>query len=647
MLKQNQTSTNLPDNLSHYTIDKNSQIVLALLKAHNIRKIIVSPGTTNITLARSAQNDSFFTLYSAIDERSAAYMACGLCEESGEAVALSCTGATAARNYMSALTEAYYRKLPILAITSTQNIAKVGHLVPQVTDRSHPPHDIVRHSVYLGIPKNDDEAWACEVKANTAILELFRTGGGPVHINLETSYSADFSVRELPNVRVIRRITQSDSRFALPQIPLHNQNGEKVKIGILLGSHSAMSDELTKAIDTFCAKYDAVVFCDHTSGYYGNYRVAHCISTMQRKGYADSLFPDLVIYMGEISAYSYVYGKSVWRVSEDGEIRDTFRNTEYVFEMPEIAFFEMYNGIEDSAVIGGGESHSDSLHSLDSTSKSALNLNSTTSHFTDSHSTKSYINLCKEKLQNLWANVPELPFSNIYLAHKSHNLLPSDCVVHLGILHCIRSWNFFDFPQGVRAYSNVGGFGIDGCVSAALGASLANTNRLVFCIVGDLAFFYDLNALGNRHLGANLRILLVNNGKGTEFRNIGHLGALFGDSSDDFTAAAGHFGDKSPTLVRDFARNLGFTYLSANNKESYEKAAKEFFCAEMTQKPVLLEVFTNDNDESKALEIITNMEIATKSKQKERKNKPKISLTKKLKRETLRVVKQIERKLED
>ena len=211
----------------------------------------------------------------------------------------------------------------------------------------------------------------------------------------------------------------------------------------------------------------------------------------------------------------------------------------------------------------GGGNHSDSLHSLDSTSNFALNLNSTTSRFTDSHSSnphsaKSYINLCKERLQTLWENVPDLPFSNIYLAHKSHNLLPKDSVVHLGILHCIRSWNFFDFPQGVRAYSNVGGFGIDGCVSVALGASLADKNRLVFCIVGDLAFFYDLNALGNRHLGANLRILLVNNGKGTEFRNVGHLGALFGNSSDDFTAAAGHFGDKSPTLVRDFAKNLGF-----------------------------------------------------------------------------------------
>ena len=62
-----------------------------------------------------------------MDERSAAYIACGMAEESGEPVVLSCTGATASRNYMPGLTEAFYRKLPVLAITSSQDISKIGH----------------------------------------------------------------------------------------------------------------------------------------------------------------------------------------------------------------------------------------------------------------------------------------------------------------------------------------------------------------------------------------------------------------------------------------------------------------------------------------------------------------------------------------
>ena len=63
---------------TYYTNDRTTQIVLYLLKAHGIRKVIVSPGTTNVTLVASMQIDPYFELYSAVDERSAAYMACGL-----------------------------------------------------------------------------------------------------------------------------------------------------------------------------------------------------------------------------------------------------------------------------------------------------------------------------------------------------------------------------------------------------------------------------------------------------------------------------------------------------------------------------------------------------------------------------------------
>ena len=105
-------------NKKYYTSERNVQIVIALLKAHGIKRVIASPGTTNMTFIGSIQNDSWFEIYSSVDERSAAYLACGLAAETGEPVVISCTGATASRNYMPGLTEAYYRKLPVLAITS-------------------------------------------------------------------------------------------------------------------------------------------------------------------------------------------------------------------------------------------------------------------------------------------------------------------------------------------------------------------------------------------------------------------------------------------------------------------------------------------------------------------------------------------------
>ena len=124
-------------------------------------------------------------------------------------------------------------------------------------------------------------------------------------------------------------------------------------------------------------------------------------------------------------------------------------------------------------------------------------------------------------------------------------------------------------PESVSSTSNTGGFGIDGILSTLVGASLADKEKLFFAILGDLAFFYDMNVAGNRHVGNNIRILFINNGKGTEFRNYNHLGALFGEEADNYIAAAGHFGNKSHDLVRHYAEDLGFEYLTADNKEEY------------------------------------------------------------------------------
>ena len=127
----------------YYTSERNIQIVLSLLKAHGIKKVITSPGATDVAINISLQHDPFFELFSSVDEHSAAYMACGMAEESGEPVALTCTGATSSRNYLPGLTEAFYRHIPILAITCSRSNACVGHNIDQVTDRSEPPLDSV------------------------------------------------------------------------------------------------------------------------------------------------------------------------------------------------------------------------------------------------------------------------------------------------------------------------------------------------------------------------------------------------------------------------------------------------------------------------------------------------------------------------
>lgn len=544
---------------ANYTDEKNVQILISLLKKNNIKKIVTSPGATNVTFVGSLQSDSFFEMYSSVDERSAAYMACGLAEESGEVVVLSCTGATASRNYLPGLTEAYYRKLPILSITSTQDISRVGHNIAQVIDRSIMPKDTVKYSVHLPIIKDKDDFWDCEIKVNNAILELDHHGGGPVHVNLTTKYSRNFDVEKLPVVREIKRIMPID-RF--PEIA-------NKKVAIFVGSHSKMDKELTNNIDEFCSSNDAVVFCDHTSGYYGKYRVLHSLSSSQRLSGSNDLKPDLTIHIGEITgdgSTAKIVGNDVWRVSEDGELRDPYRKLRYVFEMSEKEFFKYY--------------------------------------LQDTKKNDNYLKTIQEHLKSLYKDIPEIPFSNVWVAKQSYKLLPKNSTIHFGILNSLRSWNFFELPQTVESNCNVGGFGIDGCVSSLIGASLFKQDKLYFGIVGDLAFFYDMNSIGNRHVGNNIRLIVVNNGKGTEFRNFNHPAAAFGESADDYHAAGGHYGNKSKTLIKNYCENLGFEYISASNKDEFTKNHERFFVNEMTDKPMLFEIFTDSDKESEALELI-------------------------------------------
>lgn len=547
-----------------YTTEKNVQIIISLLKQHDINHVVASPGSANMALVASLQSDPYFKMVSAVDERSAAYMACGMAAESGKPVVITCTGATASRNYMPGMTEAFYRKLPVLAITSTQVVSKIGHHVAQVLDRSVIPNDVARTSVTLPVVNSDDEIWDCEIKVNKAILELKRGGGGPAHINLPTTYNHEYVVHDLPNYRIIDRIAVSDP---FPEIP-------KGRVAVMVGSHIHWTAEASQALEKFCESHNAVVFCDHTSSYKGKYRIDFALAGCQAAFNANANAADLMIHIGEVTGDYYTLkmrGKTVWRVSPDGEIRDTFRKLTKVFEMPESTFFSNYI--------------------LESRSGSP-----------------EYLDFCQKKIDSLRSRIPDVPFSNIWVASQIAGKIPAQSSLHFGILNSLRAWNFFDIPGSVDTSSNVGGFGIDGALSTTLGASFARPERLHFCVLGDLAFFYDMNALGNRHLRDNIRILLVNNGKGTEFKQYGHVSANFGDDLDEYVSAGGHFGNQSPDLVKHYAEDLGFTYMSASTKEEFSEHSEMFISRESLGKPIVFEIFTTSDDECEALFSIMNID---------------------------------------
>jgi len=540
----------------YYSIERNVQILVSLMKQHGIKRIVVSPGSTNVCFVGSIQQDSYFEIYSCVDERSAAYMAVGLAAETKTPVALSCTGATASRNYFSALTEAYYRKLPILAITASQDENRIGNLIPQVLDRTVQPNDIVKLSQHLQNVKDKEDEWDVTLKANRAILELCHHGMGPVHINLSTTYSKDFTVKELPTARAIRRYDLSSKAY--PEVTCN-------KVAIYCGTHLSWTDDEVSAIDNFCEAYNAVVFCDPASNYTGKYKVNFSLVSSQQYE-SENRNPDLLIHIGNMSDMCSEVGqpKEVWRVSEDGNIADRYRTLTNVFEMPEETFFSRY-----------AANHS----------KQAM------SYFAD----------CHREETELLKRIPEIPFSHIWVASQIAPKLPKNSVLHLGILAPLRSWSYFNIDRSIEVECNQGGFGIDGNMSTLIGASLAQCDKLHFAVVGDLSFFYDMNSLGNRHVGNNIRVLLINNSLGAEFILFKQVNSSHVRDVQKYIAAEGHFGHKSPNLVRDYATDLGYDYLCAWNKKEFDECYERFVSAEPNDKPIVFEVFTDPDDENEAL----------------------------------------------
>lgn len=547
-----------------YTAERNAQILISLLKSNGIKKIIASPGTTNIAFVASVQQDEFFEIYSAPDERSASYIACGMSEECGEPVVLSCTGATASRNYMPGMTEAYYRKLPIIVVTSSRQNYFIGHNFDQVTDRTALPNDVSKISVQLPLIHDIDSEWACVIRTNKAIHELKRHGGGPVHINLETNYNLDFSTNEIAPVRNIKHYSLSSD---MPEIKSN-------EIGIIVGSHSAWSNDLIEVVDKFCEMYNAVVICDHTSNYSGKYKINNALASVQTKYHSRTDKISHIIHIGGISSTNYrISPQILWRVNPDGEIRDTYRKMQAVFEMDEYTFFKKYTLMRR-----------DENHKLD------------------------LYNYLKEEEETISKKVPELPFSNAWIASHYAKMLPINSVLHLGIRNSLRTWCFFDIHDSIRAYSNVGGFGIDGCLSSTIGAALVNQKKIFYCVLGDLAFFYDMNSLGNKHVSNNLRIVLVNNATGMEMKFTGFYANMIGTEKDKYISASNHYGNKSERLVKDYAEALGFKYFSAKDKNEFKEQAELFFSDKLDSQPYIFEVFTSSEDEDKAYLQLTNIE---------------------------------------
>lgn len=187
--------------------------------------------------------------------------------------------------------------------------------------------------------------------------------------------------------------------------------------------------------------------------------------------------------------------------------------------------------------------------------------------------------------------MPKFPYSSIEAIYKLSQKIPSHSLLHLSILNSTRILQLFDLPAGVRVYSNLGTFGIDGSMSTFLGQAAVNPG-LCFLIIGDLSFFYDINATGLNGIRNNVRILLINNGGAAEFH--------FSMGEKRIPTINRHIAAEHSYTAEAWLRENGFDYISVANSEELDAGMDEFTAGER-ERPVVLEVITRKDKDAEYL----------------------------------------------
>ena len=536
-----------------YTELKTYQIIIALLKKYGIKHCVLSAGSRNVPFVHSIEEDPYFTCYSVVDERSAGYFALGLAQELNEPVVISCTSSTATCNYWPPVAEAFYLGVPVLVLTSDRDPAMLGQWEDQMIDQVGMYDRHVKKSVNLPMINCHDDEIYCQRLVNEAILELNHRGKGPVHINIPMkSYNNSFNIKSLPKVTKIDRLSLMSASRAW------NYKLEKLKnaqrILVTVGQMNYVSDMLKEQIAEFFRKFNSAVVVDYMSNLDFEYGINTTICmdaryvTHKKMG---ELLPDIVISFGgnifsgiKEQLIKYAGQFEHWLVQEDGRVVDLYKSINTIFECTPEYFFKRI--CRDC----------------------------------DNENNREYYDLMRDYADSVI--FPEFEWSHVYAIKETVERIQSNSILHLSINDSIRITNFFDLQPNIKTYANIGTHGIDGCLSSFLGQAAASPNKQSFLIIGDLSFFYDMNAVRLRHIGKNVHILLINNEGGSEF----YFNRMWKNDASDLHTTARH-----STKAEGWVRSNNFKYLSAYDKKSLENALETFMRDDLDQ-PVFLEVFT-------------------------------------------------------
>jgi len=533
-----------------YSNKENVNILTALLVKHGVRHAVVCPGSRNAAIVHNLNECPDITCYPVTDERSAGFYALGMTQALGEPVVVCVTSGTALLNLYPAVAEAYYQHRPLVVISADRPPQWIDQLDGQTLPQPDALGRFVRKAVSLPEPHDAESRWYCNRLVNEALLEKH----APVHINVPiTEPLFDFSVATLPDERKIERIEADATNQTLSHVCrmfLHAQRPMLIA-----------GQPLNRNLD------EAVKLVEHDESY----------------------VPDFVLYCGDSIVSKRVKhylrrAKETWAVNRTGEVNDTFMNlTQVIQGNAEVVADLIRFNLEEQP------------HPFVQKWEAVLQrVVQQAEAYQPDYSQMAAVKYFEQQLTSLYPSLSSFP------------------AVHYANSTAIRLANIFSAHP---VYCNRGVNGIEGSLSTAAGFSLVSSlsphpstfiphpstfipqpsSLPVFCVIGDLSFFYDQNALWNQNLsgsthGHQLRVLLLNNGKGGIFNMLKGLEAS--PARDRFVSAAHH------TTAEGICQQNDIYYQRATTMEEMRQGIDLLISNEFSR-PMVLEVTTDASEDER------------------------------------------------
>lgn len=556
-----------------YSNKENVNILTSLLLEYGVSDAVVCPGSRNAPIVHNLSVCEAIRCRPVTDERSAAFYALGLAIATRRPTVVCVTSGSALLNVMPAVAEAAYQHVPLVVISADRPQQWIDQLDGQTIPQSDALGRFVRKAVQLPEPHNDEERWLCRRLVNEAMHLATCRQGAPVHINVPISEPLfEFDTEQLPQLSRFNNIKRAAIKDASMDIPdaFHKAKRPMIVIGQL--AHGTISHETIRSLsEKYVVMSEPLSNPSYMTIHFDEairYIVSDNSSINDDEDDKTAYYPDYVIYVGDtlVSKPARRFLRNAKAPSclitpDAADIHDPLMTLTDIVECDSDSINALLASLCDAPDTDERCRFHDRWQSF---------LDAYAAHadaYAPEYSQMATVKYFEEQLADLDIDIC------VHYANSS--------AVRLA---CIYAQHYVWCNRGVN--------GIEGSLSTAAGFSLA-TPDMTICVIGDLSFFYDQNALWNSNLRGNLRIILLNNRGGGIFRQL--PGLSDSPAADDLVMAS------HENTAQGICTQNDIGYMSAKNMDEMQIGIVTLLTRE-SERPMLLEVFTDSNDDVKALE---------------------------------------------